>query len=92
MRHPWARKARFICGDWRVIEIFEWLKRKPDPQLVKIENRLDQLNQSVANNAGTQTAALAQLNEKAERTLQGIGRIDEHITFHLKRYLKKFGK
>jgi DNA-binding NarL/FixJ family response regulator len=63
-----------------VIEIFEWLKRKPNPELVKIENRLDQLNQSLLNSTESQTASLTQLNEKAERTLQGIDRIDERVT------------
>jgi DNA-binding NarL/FixJ family response regulator len=75
-----AQKARFTCGDWRVIEILEWLKRKPNPELVKIENRLDQLNQSLSSAAVGQATVLTQLDEKAERTLQGIGRIDEHIT------------
>ena len=80
MKHLAGRKARFICGDWRVIEIFEWLKRKPNPELVKIENKLDQLNQSVLNTAVSQATALTQLDEKAEKTLRGISRIDEHTT------------
>jgi DNA-binding NarL/FixJ family response regulator len=75
-----ARKGRFICGDWRVMEIFGWLKRKPNPELVRIEGKLDQLNLSVTNNAESQTATLTQLNEKAEKTLLGISRIDEHVT------------
>ncbi len=56
-------------------EIFGWLKRKPNHELLNIESKLDQLNQSVASSA----AALTQLNDKAEKTLQGISRIDEHI-------------
>ncbi len=61
-------------------EIFGWLKRKPDHERLNIESKLDQLNQSVTDNAGFQAAALTQLNEKAEKTLQGISRIDEHVT------------
>jgi DNA-binding CsgD family transcriptional regulator len=75
-----ARKARFICGDWQVIEIFEWLKRKPNPELVKIGDRLEQLNQSLSSVAVSQSTAFTQLDEKAEKTLQGISRIDEQIT------------
>jgi hypothetical protein len=75
-----ARKARFISGDWRVRKIFEWLKRKPNPELVKIVDRLDQLNQSVSITAESQAASIAQLDNKADRTLQGIDRIDEHVT------------
>jgi len=74
-----AQKARFIYGDWRVREIFGWLKRKPNPELVKIRDRLEQLNQSVLNTAVNQATALTQLDVKAEKTLQGISRIDEHV-------------
>jgi DNA-binding NarL/FixJ family response regulator len=80
MKRPRVRKARFIYGDWRVIEIFGWLKRKPNVELMKIGDRLEQLNQSVTHNAGIQAAALTQLDEKAEKTLHDINRIDEHIT------------
>ena len=80
MKRPWARKVRFISGDWRVRRIFEWLKRKSNPELVKIRDRLEQLNQSLSSAAIIQTKALTELDEKAEKTLQGIGRIDEHIT------------
>jgi len=55
------------------------LKRKPNPELAKIGDRLEQLNQSLSSVAVNQATALTQLDEKAERTLQGIGRIDEHI-------------
>jgi hypothetical protein len=75
-----GRKARFICGVWRVIEIFGWLKRKPNPELVKIGDKLEQLNQSLSSVAASQATALTQLDEKAEKTLQGISRIDEHVT------------
>jgi DNA-binding NarL/FixJ family response regulator len=80
MKLPVARKARFICGDWRVRRIFEWLKRKPNPELARIVERLEQLNQSLSSAAINQATALTQLDEKAEKTLQGINRIDEHIT------------
>jgi hypothetical protein len=80
MRLPAVPKVRFICGDWRVRKIFEWLKRKPNPELVKIVDRLDQLNQSVSITAESQAASIAQLDNKADRTLQGIDRIDEHVT------------
>jgi DNA-directed RNA polymerase specialized sigma24 family protein len=63
-----------------VIKIFGWLKRKPNPELVKIGDRLEQLNQSLLNSTESQDSILTQLNEKAERTLQGINRIDEHVT------------
>ena len=56
------------------------MKRKPDPELVKIGDRLEQLNQSLSSVAINQATALTQLDEKAEKTLQGISRIDEHIT------------
>jgi DNA-binding CsgD family transcriptional regulator len=62
-----------------VIEIFEWLKRKLNPELVKIGDKLEQLNQSLSSVAINQATALTQLDEKAEKTLQGISRIDEHI-------------
>jgi DNA-binding NarL/FixJ family response regulator len=55
------------------------LKRKPNPELAKIEDRLEQLNQSLSSAAVNQATALTQLDEKAEKTLQGISRIDEHI-------------
>ncbi len=61
-------------------EIFGWLKRKPNHELINIESKLDQLNQSLSNAAINQAAALTQLYEKTEKTLQGISRIDEHIT------------
>ena len=61
-------------------KIFGWLKRKPNPELVKIGDRLEQLNQSLSNAAINQATALTQLDEKAEKTLQGISRIDEHVT------------
>jgi DNA-binding CsgD family transcriptional regulator len=75
-----ARKAGYICGDWQVRKIFEWLKRKPNPELVRIEGKLDQLNQSVTDNAASQSKALTQLDEKADKTLLDISKIDEHIT------------
>lgn len=56
------------------------MKRKPNPELMNIENKLDQLNESMANIAVSQVSALTQLNEKAERTLESINRIDEHVT------------
>ena len=62
-----------------MIEIFEWLKRKLNPELVKIGDKLEQLNQSLSSVAINQATALTQLDEKAEKTLQGISRIDEHI-------------
>jgi DNA-directed RNA polymerase specialized sigma24 family protein len=80
MKDPLARKAKFTCGDWRVRKIFEWLKRKPNPELTNITSKLDQLNQSVTSNAMTQTAALTQLNEKADKTLQSISTIGEQVT------------
>jgi len=63
-----------------VREIFGWLKRKPNHELLNIESKLDQLNQSVTNSAVNQTATLTQLNDKVGRTLEGINRIDEHVT------------
>jgi DNA-binding CsgD family transcriptional regulator len=60
-----------------VRKIFEWLKRKPNPELARIGSQLDQLNGSVTNNAVNQATTLAQLNEKLDRTLEGIGEIDE---------------
>jgi hypothetical protein len=75
-----ARKARFISGDWQVRKIFGWLNRKPNPELVKIGDRLEQLNQSLSSAAISQATTLTQLDDKAERTLQGINRIDEHVT------------
>jgi DNA-binding NarL/FixJ family response regulator len=75
-----ARKARFICGDWQVRKIFGWLKRKPNSELVRIEGKLDQLSQSVLTSKEIQTASLAELNNKADKTLQGISTIDEHVT------------
>jgi len=74
-----ARKARFICGDWQVTRIFDWL-RKPNHEWIKIENKLEQLNQSLSSAAVNQATALTRLDEKAEKTLQGISRIDEHVT------------
>jgi len=59
------------------------LKRKPNPELVKIENKLDQLNQScdqLTSAATNQTMVLNQLNDKAERTLQTVNSVDEHLT------------
>ena len=47
---------------------------------MKIESKLDQLNESVSNNAKNEIETLAQLTQKAESTLQGISRIDEHVT------------
>jgi len=63
-----------------VRRIFEWLKRKPNPELLKIGDRLEQLNQSLSSATVSQATALTQLDEKAEKTLQGISRIDEHVT------------
>jgi predicted HTH transcriptional regulator len=60
--------------------MFGWLKRKPKHELASIEGKLDQLNQSSAISAENQAAALAQLNERAERILSGVDRIHEHIT------------
>ena len=80
MKRRQGQKARSIFGDWQVIGIFGWLKRKPNGELVKIETKLDQLHQATAISAENQAATLVQLNEKAERTLQSIGRIDEQIT------------
>ena len=75
-----GRRGRFICGDWRVRRIFGWLKRKPNPELVQIGDKLEQLNQSLSNAAVSQATALTQLDGKAEKTLDGIRRIDEHVT------------
>jgi len=80
MRHLPDQKVRFIFGDWQVRRTFGWLKRKPNPELEKIGDRLQQLNQSLSSAAVNQATALTQLDEKAEKTLQGIGRIDERIT------------
>lgn len=55
------------------------MKRKLNPELVKIGDKLEQLNQSLSSVAINQATALTQLDEKAEKTLQGISRIDEHI-------------
>jgi DNA-binding CsgD family transcriptional regulator len=77
------------------MEIFGWLKRKPNPELVKIESTLDQLNQScnqLATAAADHTANLTQLNDKAERTLQGINRIDEHVTVSSQAMLEEIRK
>lgn len=54
--------------------------RMPNPELVSIDDKLNQLNQSVTANAEIQAATLAKLNEKAERTLEGISGIIQQLT------------
>ena len=49
MKHRRARKAGFIFGDRQVRTMFGWLKRKPNLELVNIEDKLDQLSESVTN-------------------------------------------
>jgi DNA-binding NarL/FixJ family response regulator len=60
--------------------MFGWLKRKPNPELVSIDGQLNQLNLSVTANSEIQAVTLAKLNEKAERTLEGIRGITQHLT------------
>jgi hypothetical protein len=66
-----VQKDRSIYGDWQVRKIFGWLKPKPNPELVKIESKLDQLNQLTAINAENQAVTLAQFNDKAENAAGG---------------------
>jgi hypothetical protein len=70
MSHPQVQRGKSTFGGWRVRRIFEWLKRKPNPELVKIEDKLELLNQTVTVSAESQAMALSELNEKTERTLQ----------------------
>jgi DNA-directed RNA polymerase specialized sigma subunit len=63
-----------------VITIFGWLKRKPNLELVSIDDKLNQLNQSVTANAEIQAATLGKLNEKAEKTLESVSGIAQHLT------------
>ena len=56
------------------------MKRKSNPELVSIDDKLNQLNQLVTANAEILAATLTRLNEKAERTLEGISGIAQHLT------------
>jgi DNA-binding CsgD family transcriptional regulator len=83
MRLPLGRRDGYIFGAWQVRRLFEWLKRKPNPELVRIDEKLDRANDSLnslASNVTAQTATLGKFDGKIDSTLQGIQQIDLHLT------------
>jgi DNA-binding CsgD family transcriptional regulator len=82
MRLPLDRRDGYIFGVWQVRRLFEWLKRKPNPELIRIDEKLDRANDSLnrlASNITDQTATLDKVDGKIDSTFQGIQQIDLHL-------------
>ncbi|MGA3297861.1 MAG: hypothetical protein ABSD41_10465 [Candidatus Bathyarchaeia archaeon] len=66
-----------------MILILKWLKRRPNPELIKIDGKLDKLTSSInqlATNAEDQKTGLLQLDQTTQMTVDSINRIEDRLT------------